>query len=338
MTRRRDPTDLDDLLHDARRVQGAQLDDAGASTDAADLLDRLGFESADVPGMNAELDPRWGGDLDLDAALDDARRLVEAHLETHRRAPPAMAASTGGPTRHRFAVGVLVAAAAAIVVFSVSTLLATRPSPSATLLMRHVDLDRARAQLERPSQPSEGSLPSGELPFIRPAAAEMDLGPPPAPGAVPGLESGPAPELSGQRLGVAADGQHGALEIERVSSEASLAALDAEATRAWKAGETRRARALFWRIVDHGGRSIWAEQAFGELMAIERKLDLDAATRNRTRKHYLARFPRGRYADSVRAEICRTVAEARRGRCWRDYVARHPDGAHRAEADASLAP
>ena len=79
-----------------------------------------------------------------------------------------------------------------------------------------------------------------------------------------------------------------------------------------------------------------AEAAYGDLFALERRLGGDAVTLWRA---YLRQFPRGRYADDARAGVCRREPAADRGQCWTEYLAAHPDGAHRREAEqASRAP
>ena len=109
-----------------------------------------------------------------------------------------------------------------------------------------------------------------------------------------------------------------------------LASLDAEAYALLRAGEHVQADRRFRTIVRIGGKSEYAELAYGELFALARREgdgdlgELWAA--------YLQRFPKGRYADAARAGLCRRTPEASQRECWTDYLLEHPHGAARSEA------
>ncbi len=112
--------------------------------------------------------------------------------------------------------------------------------------------------------------------------------------------------------------------------EDPLAALDREAQVLWQQGKFQGAADKFAEIVRRAPGSRAAEAAYGDLFALERRLGGDAVSLWRA---YLRQFPRGRYADDARAGVCRREPEAARGVCWSDYLAAHPDGAHRREAE-----
>ena len=113
----------------------------------------------------------------------------------------------------------------------------------------------------------------------------------------------------------------------------SLSELDAQAQRAWAAGRVDEAERLFRTIVRRGGHSRYVELAFGDLFAIARQ-HRDARERKRLWKAYLKRFPRGRFAQDARAELCRRDKKDA-AKCWADYLRKHPNGSHAAEARAA---
>ncbi|HEY0134593.1 MAG TPA: hypothetical protein VGB85_10945 [Nannocystis sp.] len=113
-------------------------------------------------------------------------------------------------------------------------------------------------------------------------------------------------------------------------AEDPLAALDREAQLLWQQGKLREAADKFAEIVKRAPGSRAAEAAYGDLFALEHRLGGDAVTLWRA---YLRQFPRGRYADDARAGVCRRQPAAERGECWAEYLAAHPDGAHRREAE-----
>ena len=119
------------------------------------------------------------------------------------------------------------------------------------------------------------------------------------------------------------------------SSGARLRELDEQAQAHWKAGRLDRARAALEQIVRLGGRTRWAELAFGDLFTLAHQAG-DSARESRLWRRYLARFPRGRFADDVRAGQCRRAPAARRASCWTDYLADFPRGAHQRDARAQI--
>jgi hypothetical protein len=113
-------------------------------------------------------------------------------------------------------------------------------------------------------------------------------------------------------------------------AEDPLAALDREAQALWRAGDLRGAADKFAEIVRRAPGSRAAETAYGDIFALEHQLGGDPVAPWRA---YLRQFPRGRYADDARAGICRRAAADERRACWSEYLAAHPDGAHRREAE-----
>jgi hypothetical protein len=110
-----------------------------------------------------------------------------------------------------------------------------------------------------------------------------------------------------------------------------LAELDAQAYALLRAGQHEQAARQFRTIVEIGGRSEYAELAFGELFALARRDSL-AHELDELWSAYLKRFPRGRYADAARAGLCRRTVEPNKATCWTDYLLEHPRGAARSEA------
>ena len=113
-------------------------------------------------------------------------------------------------------------------------------------------------------------------------------------------------------------------------AEDPLSALDREAQARWQSGDLRGAADKFAEIVQRAPGSRAAETAYGDLFALENQLGGDLVSLWRA---YLRQFPRGRYADDARAGVCRRAPADARSSCWRDYLAAHPDGAHRPEAE-----
>ncbi|MCA9663210.1 MAG: hypothetical protein KC486_33060, partial [Myxococcales bacterium] len=111
----------------------------------------------------------------------------------------------------------------------------------------------------------------------------------------------------------------------------SLDELEAEAEALWRAGERAAAERTLRAIIRRAGDSRRADLAYGDLFTITRQLygrEREAAVW----REYLARFPRGDYADDARAGLCRRETDADAVRCWGRYLADFPTGLHRAEA------
>ena len=244
----------------------------------------------------------------LEAINDDVRLMLDAALEDRRLAPIPAAAL---PKKRR-AWGW--AAAAAVVLFA-GVAGATLAQSYLTATDTSEDL-ATQAEDERVLVPTGGvthqpAAPQRTIDAAEPAIVEPDpdsaLTPPSEPPTPP--EPRPTPPTSDQRL----------------------EALDAEAYALFRAGNLRGAQKKFERIVKIGGRSEYAEIAYGELFAIARQLD-GTAKQDKLWRSYLRRFPRGRYADGARAGLCRRAEGQARTTCWTRYLKKHPKGAARGEA------
>ncbi len=120
------------------------------------------------------------------------------------------------------------------------------------------------------------------------------------------------------------------------TAEERLDALDRRAQARLRKGDRVGAEKMFRAMTRVGGKDPRIETAFGELFALSRQLR-GADEQQRLWRRYLRRFPRGRYADTARAGLCRgATGEAARS-CWTKYLAQQPHGAFRKEASAALA-
>lgn len=117
--------------------------------------------------------------------------------------------------------------------------------------------------------------------------------------------------------------------------DAKLARLDAEAQDLWRKRDLAGAEKKFRTIVRLGGRSEYAQQAYGELFAIAHQTH-GPAEQEKLWRAYLRRFPRGRYADSASAGLCRGEPKSNKKVCWTRYLDQHPRGAARREALKAL--
>lgn len=328
----RDPINgpIEGLLEDAR----ATLDRARAAVppDFAAVLARAkGLTGDDAAIFVADDDERDDPVVDirmrarvvthdggLDALVSDARASVERMVEGRRmRAIPAMPVPRG-PQRsawRRPAViltGTLGLAAAAILAFS-----AIRGPQPAELAEPSAPLDQA-FRLAAEGTDSGMAIDEGEPVATPPRPAPPVVSPPvtppplPAPAEIdPSVVRHASPRAAADRL--------------RDLSDAARAR--------WQAGDRTGAEALFVEVTRNGGRSALAELAWGDLFALADQL----GDRGRLAKRwtaYLAKFPRGRYADDARAGLCRGAKD--RVGCWRAYLEDFPRGSYRNEAATAM--
>ncbi|MCA9694476.1 MAG: hypothetical protein KC636_33170, partial [Myxococcales bacterium] len=123
---------------------------------------------------------------------------------------------------------------------------------------------------------------------------------------------------------------------ERLAVDARLRQLDERARQAWREGKLRTAERLFLELIAEGGRHRRVELAFGDLFTLSRQLRGEHSV-PRLWREYLARFPRGQYAEDARVGLCRRARGEAQRRCFQRYLHRHPDGLYAAEARALVA-
>lgn len=314
--------DLDELLADARALLDAELEAGRPPPDVLDVLQRarelsvmpdeqseqgafeLEFGSDLAPEPERVLEP----DLELAELNADARLLLDGLLE--RRA---MVKRTRWRRRPRAAA----VAAAAVVMLGLAG--AAFASKKWQELEAAAESERfaaaAIAELDRAWQTeSERALSSA----LRLAAWT-----------VPTVEPDVASEPNHQTAETTAKAT--AHTIAKPDTAARLAELDAQAYALLRAGQHEQAARQFRTIVKIGGRSEYAELAFGELFSLARRDSLSDEL-DELWSAYLKRFPRGRYADAARAGLCRRTPEPNKPACWTDYLLEHPRGAARSEA------
>jgi hypothetical protein len=240
-----------------------------------------------------------------------------AHIESWS-ADRRLAAVPELPRRRRgvavvaIVAGVLATAAAILLVVRAMVapdLVVDREADGAEAPMSSVPADRTGGHAERRAPRAVRRVSP-----VSPPTPASDSVPPPALEVVT-----PPPEV--RRHG----GPHP--QVEPVARE-SLEELDARAQARWRAGDVAEAEKLLEEIVRRGGKSKYAELAFGDLFTLAHR---DSGSRRQSQlwRRYLARFPKGRYADDARGSLCRLSGELS---CWADYLHDWPRGAHRAEA------
>jgi hypothetical protein len=325
MTHMDDMDDFDELVADARALLDAQLDAGRPPPDVLDVLQRareLGVTPDDeteqvfvvdaMPELERALEP----DLELAELNADARLLLDGLLERRgavkrtrwRRQPRAVA----------------VAAAAVVMLGLVGAAFASKwQELESAAKSDHfaaaaiAELDRAwQAESERALSPAFW-VPAWTIPVTSARA---------------GPTSPQSPTVEPDVASVPTDATAKPDTATRLADTATrLAELDAQAYALLRAGQHEQAAQRFRTIVKIGGRSEYAELAFGELFALARRDSLSDEL-NDLWSAYLKRFPRGRYADAARAGLCRRAPEPNKATCWTDYLLEHPRGAARSEA------
>ncbi len=262
-------------------------------------------------------DDRSMRELDLQPFVESTRRVLDRAAARRTEVPPAPAMPPRAPSR-------LVLWAAALVVLAGGTALvlggveAWQRSARATASEAPHTVEPSHGpQLVAPPDPA-GVRGSDEPVAVEPVRPGGDA---------EGIETQATSEHDG-KLGVDAAARR---PKGHTTTSVDLAALDAEAQRKWKAGDTAGAEAAFREIIRLGGRGRYAELAFGDLFTLAHQAG-DLRREQKLWRRYLARFPRGRFADDVRAWQCRRAAGPDAPRCWRRYLEDWPQGTHRLEA------
>lgn len=253
--------------------------------------------------------------------LDEVRGLIDeqaAAVATRGAALPRTAVAPPSVARRRWGAALLAAAAIAVLGLAVASQ-RWLAQPDVADAPREVagDVVEGREAHEVAPKPATTHAPAAELPM-----PEIPAAPSPAPIVRP----------SPRR-----DRSVAAPTPAPAAPDPTLEELEQEAQRRWRQGDLAGARERFEAITARGGRSSIAELAFGDLITLALRSKDPGRVRAAWSK-YLARFPRGRYADDARAGLCRTGAAATRGACWRDYLDDWPEGAHRGEARESTTP
>lgn len=314
---------LDEFLGKVRNELHTRIDAGGRARDFADMMARAHRLDPEVTPAAAAQEaaryapvvalprraprrpaarspwPRLGSLLGLAAALALGVGIGTAVRQAHREAAPASGhAAQLAP--EAAASGQAVPGARA----------SETPRERATVPATRVDRATDRAIPERmdPAITEDSSDP---------ATADISSEP-----AIRGYPAGPArtDETANHGIGAPADREY--LRIDRAADAA------------WRRGDRRRARALLDDLTRSPAPLRLVEAAFGDLGLLLRQ-DGDDAALERLWRRYLAKFPRGSFADDARAELCRRAGAPTE--CWRRYLRTLPRGAHAGEARGVLA-
>lgn len=274
-------------------------------------------------------------------ALDPGAVTAEALAEARSfasvialRRPPAAAAAVV----HR-RVGVwLAAAAAAALVIAGAAVRTLRPGggpgpgvavqhvgpapPAGSLAGRGRGAGEARARDEGARGAAEGVAPGLEVAAPESVAAGVDR----AAGAE--LED---PPREAKRTGRE---RHVSKREVRAAgaAEPPWLELDRRAREAWRRGELAEARRLLGELTRSGADAERVELAFGDLFVLARQAG-DRPGQEAAWRAYLARFPRGNFAEDASAGLCRGAADRA---CWAAHLAAWPEGNHAGEARRAL--
>jgi hypothetical protein len=172
-----------------------------------------------------------------------------------------------------------------------------------------------------PRAPESAFVVPEELAPLDPAAPVVAPAVEPGVASVPGRVAGTVPATAPRRSSRPA--------------KSALARIEARAHAAVAKGDLREADRLYEEVIDRGGRSAVVELAYADRFTIARGGG-DVKKRRALWREYLAKFPRGRFADDARAGLCRVESAAKKSACWAGYVADFPAGAYRSHAERWL--
>lgn len=261
---------------------------------------------------------RTRDDVELLAVIEGVRAHVEEDVAQRLRTPPRLHARQPSPPRARRVWALVLAAAAVLVVVGASLLQGGR------LRFEQDEGARNEAALIGPAPSSEASEAASRP---RPPDAQ----PEPAPAIEPTPTIEPTPAIEPTPTPAAAEPR--ARATKRV--EPTLDELDAAAHAAWRAGDLPEAERLFRKLAKRAGKDRLGDLAYGDLFTLARQTGAPAKEAALWRE-YLARFPKGRFADDARAGLCRRAAGAAQLECWQQYLDELPSGAHRVQAGRAV--
>jgi hypothetical protein len=311
---------------DPEAVSEAAVREAGELAPIVELGAEL---SVDRHASGAEL-----SDAQLDTWIAAARALAEEDVAARRLAgvpplsgAPAPSHGWGRGWGRGWATAVAVAAILIGVAIAVTRLLHVFVDGN----YREAESAANQAEYLGPEASPEGDLrlrpePAPVEPVLQQAIQHQALPPEPL---AESLERAPASRAGAieQR-----DRQRGR---QRDRQRDRIGQLDAEAQARWAEGDLAGAEQRFRAIIELGGRSRYADLAYGDLFTLARQRD-DQAEERSLWQEYLERFPTGRFADDARAGLCRRGVEAERGACWRAYLDDFPQGVHTRAAERIL--
>jgi hypothetical protein len=257
-------------------------------------------------------------DLELNAVIEGVRAHVEEDVAQRLHTPPPLHAQQPAQPRGRRVWALVLAAAAVLVVVGAGVLQGGR------VLLSADEGARNEAALIGPTPSSEASEAS-----TAPRRPEPAITPEPAiePEPTPTADVEPTPTADAEPTTPAS-----ARTRTPKRPEPTLAELDAAAHAAWRAGDLPEAERLFRKLAKRAGKDRLGDLAYGDLFTLARQTDAPAKEAALWRE-YLARFPKGRFADDARAGLCRRASGPAQVECWQRYLDDMPSGAHRAQAE-----
>lgn len=153
----------------------------------------------------------------------------------------------------------------------------------------------------------DGPAPRGRSGSVE----DAEVLPPPA---APAMACMPAGEPAVQVGGPSESASGAGVIVHGPGPEPEYLRLDRRAEAAWRRGDRRQARALLDALTRSSAPRKLVEAAYGDLSLLARQDD-DRGELERLWRRYLARFPRGVFADDARADLCGSAETARDPLC-----------------------